>query len=132
MSHELRTPIAALRTFTDLQRDGDVDPATRAEFLDRSSDQIRRLEWMSSNLLDLSRIDAGIFPLDIRRGDLRDPSARWSRRMPSWPSSARSPLERRARRAGELPFDRERIVQLLSNLVGNALKFTPARRRGAR
>ena len=44
-----------------------------AEFLDRSTEQINRLEWMSTNLLDLSRIDAGIFPLDMRWGDLRDP-----------------------------------------------------------
>ena len=55
------------------QRDGQVDEATRREFLDRSSEQISRLDWMSTNLLDLSRIDAGIFPLDVRPGDLRDP-----------------------------------------------------------
>jgi signal transduction histidine kinase len=73
VSHELRTPIAALRAFTELQRDGQVDEATRREFLDRSSEQISRLDWMSTNLLDLSRIDAGIFPLDVRPGDLRDP-----------------------------------------------------------
>jgi signal transduction histidine kinase len=126
VSHELRTPIAALRTFTDLQLDGEVDPATRAEFLERSSEQIRRLEWMSNNLLDLSRIDTGIFPLDVQLGDLRDP--------------LRSVVEAHAEMAetrgvslsstvpGErvmLPFDHERIVQLVSNLVGNALKFTP-------
>ena len=126
VSHELRTPIAALRAFTDLQRDGQVDEATRREFLDRSSEQISRLDWMSTNLLDLSRIDAGIFPLDMRPGDLRDP--------------IRSVVEAHAELAeqrgvslsSEVPpapvmlrFDRERIVQLLSNLVGNGLKFTP-------
>ncbi|MEP7040508.1 MAG: HAMP domain-containing sensor histidine kinase [Chloroflexota bacterium] len=126
VSHELRTPIAALRTFTELQRDGQVDEATRREFLDRSSEQISRLDWMSTNLLDLSRIDAGIFPLDIRLGDLRDP--------------IRSVVEAHAELAGQrgvtlvsevpqspvmLQFDRERIVQLLTNLVGNGLKFTP-------
>jgi signal transduction histidine kinase len=126
VSHELRTPIAALRAFTDLQRDGQVDEATRREFLDRSSEQISRLDWMSTNLLDLSRIDAGIFPLDVRPGDLRDP--------------IRSVVEAHAELAeqrgvslsSEVPpapvmlrFDRERIVQLLSNLVGNGLKFTP-------
>jgi signal transduction histidine kinase len=125
VSHELRTPIAALRAFTELQRDGQVDEATRREFLDRSSEQISRLEWMSTNLLDLSRIDAGIFPLDMRPGDLRDP--------------IRSVVEAHAELAeqrgvsliSEVPsapvmlrFDRERIVQLLSNLVGNGLKFT--------
>jgi len=126
VSHELRTPIAALRAFTELQRDGKVDEATRREFLDRSSEQISRLDWMSTNLLDLSRIDAGIFPLDVRPGDLRDP--------------IRSVVEAHAELAEQrgvsllsevppapvmLPFDRERIVQLLSNLIGNGLKFTP-------
>jgi len=126
VSHELRTPIAALRTFTELQRDGELDGAQRGEFLERSTQQINRLEWMSTNLLDLSRIDAGIFPLDMRPGDLREP--------------VRAVVEahsEQADRAGvslvfEVPaepvmlrFDRERIVQLLSNLVGNALKFTP-------
>jgi two-component system sensor histidine kinase BaeS len=125
VSHELRTPIAALRTFTELQRDGQVDEAQRSEFLDRSTEQISRLEWMSTNLLDLSRIDAGIFPLDMRWGDLRDP--------------VRAVVEAHAELAegrgislvSEVPtspvmlrFDRERIVQLLNNLVGNALKFT--------
>jgi len=126
VSHELRTPIAALRTFTELQRDGQIDDPTRREFLERSSEQISRLEWLSSNLLDLSRIDAGIFPLDVGPGDLRDP--------------VRSVVEAHAESAearglsllSEVPatpvllrFDRERIVQLVTNLVGNALKFTP-------
>src|SRR5204863_2084170 len=125
VSHELRTPIAALRTFNDLQGDGTVDDATRAEFIDRSREQLRRLEWLSTNLLDLSRIEAGIFPLDVRDGDLREP--------------IRSVVEAHAEIADErgvtltatvpgdtvdLRFDRERIVQLLNHLVGNALKFT--------
>src|SRR4029078_10244260 len=65
VSHELRTPIAALRTFTELQHDGQLEDDQRREFLERSSEQISRLEWMSNNLLDLSRIDSGIFPLDM-------------------------------------------------------------------
>jgi signal transduction histidine kinase len=127
VSHELRTPIAALRTFTELQRDTDLGDEQRQEFLDRSTQQINRLEWMSNNLLDLSRIDAGIFPLDVHWGDLRDP--------------VRAVVEAHAEQADargislsfEVPaepvmlsFDRERIVQLLSNLIGNALKFTPS------
>jgi two-component system sensor histidine kinase BaeS len=126
VSHELRTPIAALRTFTELQRDGELEEEQRTEFLDRSTEQINRLEWMSTNLLDLSRIDSGIFPLDVRSGDLRDP--------------VRSAVEAHAEIAEQrgislvsrvptspvmLRFDPERILQLLGNLVGNALKFTP-------
>ena len=125
VSHELRTPIAALRTFTELQRDGKVDEAQRSEFLDRSTEQINRLEWMSTNLLDLSRIDAGIFPLDMRWGDLRDPVRAVVE------AHAELAEERGISLVSEVPtspvmlrFDRERIVQLLNNLVGNALKFT--------
>jgi two-component system sensor histidine kinase BaeS len=127
VSHELRTPIAALRTFTELQRDGEADEEQRREFLDRSTEQINRLEWMSTNLLDLSRIDAGIFPLDMRWGDLRDPvravveahaELAEERGIPLTSAVPTSPVMVR--------FDTERIVQLLTNLVGNALKFTPS------
>ena len=126
VSHELRTPFAALRMYTELQRDGDVDEPTRGEFLDSSIAQIGRLEWLSTNLLDLSRIDAGIYPLDIREGDIRDPI-----------QAVVQALSEEAVRRGvaldsvvpadpvEMRFDRERIVQLMTNLIGNSLKFTP-------
>ena len=125
VSHELRTPIAALRMYNELQRDGQVDEATRAEFIERSTEQIRRLEWLSTNLLDLSRIDAGIFPLDVRGGDLRDPVQAVVQAL------SEVAVERGVALDSSVPgapvilrFDRERVVQLLTNLVGNALKFS--------
>jgi signal transduction histidine kinase len=126
VSHELRTPIAALRLYTELQREGEVDEATRDEFLESSMAQISRLEWLSTNLLDLSRIDAGIFPLDIREGDIRDPIQAVVQAF------GESAVQRGVALDSVVPgepvemrFDRERIVQLMTNLVGNALKFTP-------
>jgi signal transduction histidine kinase len=126
VSHELRTPIAALRMYTELLREEDVDEATRAEFLDRSTQQIGRLEWLSTNLLDLSRIDAGIFPLDMREGDLRDPVQATVQALSEVAVARGVALDSQVPgEAVELRFDRERIIQLLTNLVGNALKFTP-------
>jgi signal transduction histidine kinase len=126
VSHELRTPIAALRLYTELQRDGDVDEPTRREFLERSTEQIARLEWLSTNLLDLSRIDAGIFPLDMRTGDLRDPVQAVVQAL------SEVAIERGISLDSTVPgepveahFDRERVIQLLTNLIGNSLKFTP-------
>ena len=84
------------------------------------------IAWLSTNLLDLSRIDAGIFPLDMRDGDLRDPIQAVVQAM-SEDAVARQ-LELTSSVPSEpilLRFDRERIIQLLTNLVGNALKFTP-------
>ncbi len=126
VSHELRTPIAALRTFSDLQQDGNVDLPTKDEFVTRSREQISRLEWLSTNLLDLSRIDAGIYPLDMGWGDLRDPIGSVVE------AHAEAAEEHGIALTSEVPasavqahFDRERIVQLVTNLTGNALKFTP-------
>jgi two-component system sensor histidine kinase MtrB len=126
VSHELRTPIAALRMYTELQEDGKVDEATRREFLERSTEQIGRLEWLSTNLLDLSRIDAGIFPLDMRDGDLRDPVQAVVQALSEVAVARGVALDSLVpAEPVELRFDRERIVQLLTNLIGNALKFTP-------
>jgi len=126
VSHELRTPLAALRTYTELQKDGGVDEETRAEFLDRSTEQLARLEWMSANLLDLSRIDAGIFPMDVRVGDLREP-VRVAVEASAEPAATRqiSVTYAAPSTTVAIRFDRERIVQLVTNLVGNAVKFTP-------
>lgn len=126
VSHELRTPIAALKMYTELQRDGAIDETTRREFLERSTDQIARLEWLSTNLLDLSRIDAGIFPLDMREGDLRDPVQAVVQALSEVAVDRGVSLDSVVPGdTVDLRFDRERIVQLMTNLVGNALKFTP-------
>ena len=144
VSHELRTPLAALRTFNELlqERAGD-DVAARAEFLEASAQQIERLDWLAQNLLELSKLDSGLIRLDLRPDDLRTTIM-----------SAIEQAQVSARRRGlsltaELPetpvvtrHDPQRLGQVLTNLIGNSLKFTPrggsvrvvlsARSRGAR
>ena len=69
VSHELRTPIAAMRMFNELLQEGaDDDPATRAEFLESSRQQLERLDWLAQNLLELSKLDSGLVLLDLRPG----------------------------------------------------------------
>ena len=128
VSHELRTPIAALRTFNELMVEGAADdPSTRAEFLETSRAQLERLDWLAQNLLELSKLDSGLVLLDLRPEDLR--------------ASVEQAVEQAAatarRRGVELVVDRPetpvqirhdpvRIGQVVANLVGNAIKFTPA------
>jgi signal transduction histidine kinase len=127
VSHELRTPIAALRTFTELLKEkAGGDPAARAEFLEQSSQQLERLDWLAQNLLELSRLDSGLVLLDLRPEDLR-----------ACVESAVEQAEASARRRGvelalhlanaplRIRHDPQRIGQVVTNLVGNALKFTP-------
>lgn len=124
-SHELRTPITALKMANELlQGPAGDDPATRAEFLAQNDAQLRRLEWITHNLLDLSRLDAGIAQLSLAdhvSGDIL--------------ASAAQPFKSRAEQRGiqliihpssfVIRCDRARIEIALSNLVDNALKFTP-------
>ena len=127
VSHELRTPLAALRTFNELLKaQAGSDPEARTEFLDSSGQQIERLDWLAQNLLELSKLDSGLVLLDLRPDDLR--------------ASVESAVEQHdaaARKRGitvtsHLPdvpvrirHDPPRIGQVVGNLIGNAIKFTP-------
>ncbi|MBA3779750.1 MAG: HAMP domain-containing histidine kinase [Chloroflexi bacterium] len=128
VSHELRTPIAALRTFNELLRDGaDVEPETQREFLESSRQQIERLDWLASNLLDLSKLESGLVALDLRPDDLR--AVVESTIQQAEPAARRKGVELLAQLPPEpvrQRHDPQRMGQVLANLVGNALKFTPA------
>ncbi len=128
VSHELRTPIAALRTFNELLKEGQVpDRATRQEFLDQSSQQIDRLDWLASNLLELSKLESGLVLLDLRPDDLR--AVVESAVQQAQPSADRKGVNLVVRVPDEplrQRHDPQRIGQVPGNLIGNAIKFTPA------
>ncbi len=126
-SHELRTPITALRTFIDLlQGPAANDPAARAEFLAESQRQINRLEWITRNLLDLSRLEAGLVTLDLARHDVRDlTNAAVSAFRPRAQDKGIALAVELPSVAHEVTCDRARLEMALSNLIDNALKFTP-------
>lgn len=126
-SHELRTPITALKNFIELLQGAAADdPKARSEFLAESQVQIERLGWITGNLLDLSRLDAGLVSLD-----LTDCTAY------ELIQAATGPFVTLAREKGvaltiHLPAepvavrcDRQRVVLALSNLLDNAIKFVP-------
>jgi len=127
VSHELRTPLAALRTFNELlQEKAGSDVAARTEFLEASGQQIERLDWLAQNLLDLSKLDSGLIRLDLRPDDLR------ATILSAVEQAQVSANRRGLSLTAELPettlvtrHDPQRLGQALTNLIGNALKFTP-------
>jgi signal transduction histidine kinase len=127
VSHELRTPLAALRTFNELlQEKAGNDPAARTEFLEASAQQIERLDWLAQNLLELSKLDSGLVRLDLRPDDLR------ATILSAVEQAQVSATRRGIALTTDLPeaplvtrHDPQRLGQVLINLIGNALKFTP-------
>jgi signal transduction histidine kinase len=71
-SHELRTPIFALGGHLELLTDEDVDPATRRDFLEEMRLQVERLTKLATDLLDLSRLDAGRLRIELVPVDLAE------------------------------------------------------------
>jgi signal transduction histidine kinase len=126
-SHELRTPITALKNFNALLMEGaDDDPKTRTEFLEESQVQIDRLAWITSNLLDLSRLDAGLLALDFIDCDLREIVESVAGSFE--PLAAEKDILLRIVSPDTpciMSCDRARLEMAITNLVDNAIKFTP-------
>src|SRR5205823_6419321 len=70
-SHELRTPLFSLSGFLELM-DEELDEPTRLEFLDSMREQVTRLTKLASDLLDLSRLDAGRLSVEREAVDLAE------------------------------------------------------------
>lgn len=126
-SHELRTPLFSLGGFVELLQDEDLDPETREEFLKTMREQVDRLTKLATDLLDLSRLDAGALELQAKDVDLGD--------------VARSVIQEFGPVAGQhktridlaIPVDQdieaycdaERVAQIVRILLDNAITHTP-------
>jgi signal transduction histidine kinase/DNA-binding response OmpR family regulator len=129
VSHDLRNPLSAIATAaTLLRRNSDADPTGRAtkqaELILRSADRMARL---ISDLLDIACIDAGRLSVELL------PHGAASLLQEANELFQLLAAEKLLRLTVEAPdpslsviADRERVLQVLANLVGNALKFTPA------
>jgi two-component system, OmpR family, sensor kinase len=125
-SHELRTPIFSLGGFVELLQDEELDEATRAEFLDTMAEQVARLQKLSVDLLDLSRLDAGSVQLHPERVDLTDLARSVAREFMPALAGHRTELDVRLPKEGvEARCDRERVAQIMRILLDNALRHTP-------
>ncbi|HMI21952.1 MAG TPA: ATP-binding protein [Gaiellaceae bacterium] len=127
VSHELRAPMASVvgSAQTLRQRWRELNPDQRESFLALISSETERLAALVADVLDTSRIDAGTFTYrfaDVDLGALvRDSVAGMS--------LAQEKVTMVADVHGELPSvrgDRDRLQQVLTNLLDNALKFSPA------
>ena len=125
-SHELRTPVTSIKGYTQLAKTliRENDLATSEEYLDIALDQIDRMSRLILELLDVSRIETG--RLEIRREAIQ------------WATFVRDVVHRHHTAVSDRRFhmsvpddgrvvtgDRDRLEQVLGNLLENAVKYSP-------
>jgi signal transduction histidine kinase len=125
-SHELRTPIFSLAGFVELLQDEELDDETRREFLDTMAGQVARLQKLSVDLLDLSRIDAGSIDLHREPVDLSELAQSVVGEFTPALAEHGTELDVRLPPGGiSARCDRERVAQIMRILLDNALRHTP-------
>jgi PAS domain S-box-containing protein len=123
VSHELRTPLAVIKLYATLTRKG--RPEKQAHYLRTIEQETHRLETMVENILDLTRMDRQelrVNPELLEADEIIDQVLQVYEE-----TAQRRGIELRNHVRGELPLlwaDRNHLIQLLTNLVDNALKYT--------
>jgi signal transduction histidine kinase len=126
-SHELRTPIFSLAGFVELLQDEDLDEDTRREFLETMAEQVARLQKLSVDLLDLSRLDAGSVELHAEPVDLSELARSVVNEFTPALADHDTDLRIHLPKQGpEALCDPVRVAQIVRILLDNALRHTPS------
>ncbi|MEP6946113.1 MAG: HAMP domain-containing sensor histidine kinase [Acidobacteriota bacterium] len=126
VSHELRTPLTTIKALTRLLLRGDVGEQKQREYLETISIECDRQIDLILNLLDLSRIEGGVFRLEMERVEAPDI-------ITSCIKSEIAAAERRRHKLeieylGNVPpicSDPKHLRRVISNLIENSIKYTP-------
>jgi len=122
VGHELKTPLTAIDGYAELLADGAVEPQQAAEVLGLESARLRRL---IGDLLDLARIDRSEFSVIDEPVDLAVTAAEVAERFETLAATQGVTLRIDAPEQALVRGDGGRLLQVISNLVENALRVTP-------
>ena len=129
VSHELRTPLVAMEKSVSLILSKDAGPLTETQeqFLTIAERNLKRLSLLINDLLNLSKLEAGKMEIKRRSCALENVISDSIDGVNTWAKTRGIEIIRNAP-AGlpEADIDPDRIIQVLTNLIGNAIKFTPS------
>ncbi len=125
VSHELRSPLTSMRGFLEAMEEGVIPPAEHNKYLNIVLDENRRMAAIVNDLLDMARIESGQYKITRSVFDLQELIARSLLTFESRIEEAGIKVEvKLPSQSVYVDADRDRIDQVLHNLVDNAIKFT--------
>ncbi|MCW3002111.1 MAG: histidine kinase [Conexibacter sp.] len=125
-SHELRTPLFSLGGFLELLEEEDLDEEDRRRFVAQLRQQVGRMQKLATDLLDLSKLEAGSLELRAERMDLGEVARMVADEFSPALGTHESHLELRLPPDPvEVDGDPERIAQVMRILIDNAITHTP-------
>jgi len=124
VSHEFRTPLTGIQGFSEMMRDEQLTPAEIHEFSGDINKDAQRLNRMITDMLDLDRMESGRMVLHREAVDINAVINDVVDRVR--PNSPRHPIHLRLDpRLPEFSGDRDKLTQVVSNLVSNSVKYSP-------
>ena len=124
VSHELRSPLTSIVSYAELIRDEGGLAPTAARFLDVISRNAERITKLVGDLLLLSRIEAGMIPLELAPVCVAEVVAEAVQAAAPGAAQKGVALDGGAPDGPPVLADRARLVQVIDNLIANAVKFT--------
>ncbi|MED4967872.1 two-component system histidine kinase PnpS [Heyndrickxia coagulans] len=126
VSHELKTPVTSVKGFAETLLDGAMyDEATLREFLKIIYDESDRLHRLISDILDLSKIEQHRIPLKMEQLNVVDVITETAQTMRKRIEKKQLELVLPQKRHVMMEADKDRLRQILLNLVTNAIAYTP-------
>jgi signal transduction histidine kinase len=123
-SHELKTPLTSLRAYQQILQRMEL-PTSAKKFLSRVGTSLNTLQFLVSSLLDVSKIDSGQLTLNFSSFRLDELVRECIDLLDSTKGSHRIISKFHPDDAFYVYADRERIMQVIINLVSNAIKYSP-------
>jgi len=128
ISHELRTPLSSIKAAIDIVMSGSAGVVTGEQnnFLSRAKNNVDRLNRLINDILDLAHMESGKTSLNIQTEDMNKiiKSVVETQEAVALSKGLTLKVEQDDQLA-KLPFDPDKIIQVLNNLISNAIKFTP-------
>jgi signal transduction histidine kinase len=124
-SHELRTPIFSLGGFVELLETDNPNAKERKQFVSEMRGQVERLQKLTLDLLDLSKLDADAMEIRSEPVDLKEVARDVASEFRPKARTKRTKLEVRGRGTAAAAADPDRVAQIIRILIDNALTHTP-------